>query len=226
MATGDVNDFINRLNAILPPWFGNGTTPILEGVFTGYATMGSTLYSQYAFSILQTRIKTATGNFLDLISADFFGISLPRGAGETDASFRNRILANLLIEKATRRGMQLALFNLTGNQPRLFEPRRPADTGGYSGIGSPYGGVGYGVAGGWGNQKCPYQGLIDITLPLGAGIPGVDGYNSGAGGWSTASYFAYISLSNAVNPVTDQDVYNTVNAVKVYGTRCWVRITE
>lgn len=221
MSTGDQSDFVNRLMTVLPPWFGEQATPILTAVLNGYSELGSIVYGQYAFSVLQTRIKTATGDFLDLISQDFFGNTLPRNVNESDSSFRSRILANLLSEKATRKGMQTALFNLTGNQPRLFEPRRPADTGGYSS-----GGAGYGVAGGWGNQFCPLQALIDITIPLGAGIPGVDGYNSGAGGWSTASYFAYISLSQTTNPVTDQAIYNTVNAVKVYGTRCWVRITE
>jgi hypothetical protein len=225
MAKGDENDFIARLTALLPPWFGNNGAPIFEGILAGYAKLGQIVYTQYAYAKLQTRIKTATGDFLDLISADFFGSSLPRNINENDASFLARILANLLSEKATRNGMQKALFNLTGRQPRLFEPRRPADMGGYSGAGSPYGGVGYGVAGGWGNPLCPLQALIDAYLPLGTGIPGVDGYNSGAGGWSTPSYFAYISLTQTTNPVTDQNIYDKVNAVKVYGTRCWVRIS-
>lgn len=230
MATGDVNDFINRISALLPPWFGdlsNDTT--LKALITGYAEMASTMYSQYSNAVLQTRIKTATGSFLDLISQDFFGTTpplfLPRGPGESDASYSKRIIANILSEKATRKGLINALTNLTGRTPKLFEMERPADTGGYSA-----GGAGYSVAGGWGNPLLPYQGLIDAYRPIAPGIPGINGYGYGASGYSSLSqangYSSYASLNQATNPVSDQQIYDTVNATKVYGTVVWVRISN
>ena len=229
MSTGDINDLITRLKAIIPPWFSDDSNPILDGLLNAYANVGSAMYAQYSNAVLQTRIKTATGQFLDLISQDFFGltppISLPRGSGESDLSYVKRILDNLLNEKATRRGITNVLTNLTGRAPRLFEMRRPGDTGGYSS-----GGAGYCVAGGWGNPLCPFQGLVDAYRPIAPGIPGINGYNGGASGYSSLvtpqGYSAYASLSEAVNPVTDQQIYDAVNATKVFGTTVWVRISN
>lgn len=222
MATGDQNDILNRLLAVMPPWFGDPSSdPILNGVLIGYAQLGGAKYSDYLYTLLQTRINTATDTFLDLIAFDFFGVNLARGNGETDMSFRNRILGNLFPEYATRPGMSHTLQVLTGRTPNLFEPRRPADCGGLS-----TGGVGWGVAGGWGNLEIPYNGLVNAFRPLGTGTPGVDGYNNGAGGYSTTSYFAYTNISQVTQQVTDAQIYAAADAAKVAGTEVWVRISS
>src|SRR5690348_16052335 len=106
MATGDQADLLSRLNAVLPPWFGSDITPILTGLLNAYAWAGSQIYSESAYVQLQMRISTATDINLDQIATDFFGVTgLPRDTNEGDISYRNRILANLLLERATRRGM-------------------------------------------------------------------------------------------------------------------------
>src|SRR5690348_15497588 len=102
MATGDENDVLNRIDTLLPPWYGNQETPVTDGILAAFAKAGSIIYGQYAYSVLQTRIKTATDVFLDLISTDFFGTSLPRLPNESDAQFRNRILINLIRIRGTR----------------------------------------------------------------------------------------------------------------------------
>src|ERR1700751_5577354 len=58
-----------------------------------------------AYTKAQSRISTATDGNLDLIAFDYFGTTLKRNSGETDISFRARILANLFPEKATRKGV-------------------------------------------------------------------------------------------------------------------------
>lgn len=155
MATGDTNDFVARLKSVLPRWFSD-TAPIANAILTGLATTGAFLYSLVTYAALQVRIATATDGFLDMISADFFGVGLPRYAGETDAAFRARIKANLLLPRGTRAGIIGALMALTGRTPRLFEPLRTPDTGCYGG---PFGG--YSVAGGYTNLSLvPYQALV------------------------------------------------------------------
>jgi hypothetical protein len=81
----------------------------------------------------QLRIATASDGFLDVISADFFGTTLPRKTNESDAAFRNRIIINLFRERATRKAVTQVLTTLTGRAPLIVEPSRPADTGAYGG---------------------------------------------------------------------------------------------
>lgn len=158
MATGDQNDVLNRLDGLLPAsWFGSAPAT-LTALLSGLASMLSWVYSLISYVQAQCRIATATDGFLDLISADFFGTTLPRGSGESDSAFRARIRANLLRPRVTRAGMITTLQVLTGRTPKIFEPARPMDTGAWGG-GCPYGG--YGMAGGYSNPSLiPFQALI------------------------------------------------------------------
>src|SRR5690242_14267395 len=129
--TGDANDMLARIKALLPTRWFNENSPVLNAVLSGLAYGLSLIYSLVTYAQLQTRIATATDAFLDLISFDFFGSSLPRRKQEADAPFRVRIIATLLRAKGTRPGMIAALETLTGRTPIIFEPARPADTGAY-----------------------------------------------------------------------------------------------
>ncbi|HHW4682388.1 MAG TPA: hypothetical protein ACQGQI_04225, partial [Xylella sp.] len=93
----------------------------------------------------------ATDGWLDIIATDFFGSSLRRKSGQSDASFRNRLLIHLFRERATRNGLVKVLTDLTGRTPVIFEPQRPLDTGSYGG---PL--IGYGQAGGYGSMRLPF----------------------------------------------------------------------
>ena len=220
MAIGDQSDALSRLNAVLPPWFGNDETPILTGLLNAYAYAGSALYAENAYVQLQMRITTATDTNLDLIAVDFFGINgLPRSPGEGDTSYRNRILATILEERATRRGMVNVLTNITGNAPLIFEPMRPADGGGYS-----VAGCGYSVAGGWSNPGVPYQCFITVYAPVTKGISNIAGWNIPQGAWNTGSQESWSTPNNVLNALTDTQVYNAINATKCEGTVCWTSI--
>lgn len=221
MATGDKDDFLNRLQVVLPPWFGDTTIdPIIKGVLEGYAELGSIIYSQYAYSQDQTRIRTATDMFLDLISQDYFGVMLPRGTGEADPQYLQRILNNLLSEKATRRGMRNVIYNITGREPRIIEPRRPYDCGAYS-----VACAGYGVAGAWGSNEIPFNGFIDVYRANTSTVPGVTGYTDSIGGYGVG-YCAYASLDEMSNQVLDASIYAAINDTKVEGTQVWVRLNN
>jgi hypothetical protein len=170
---GDQADCLARLKGVLPSrWFGS-PTPILDGVMSGMAYVGSFIYSLYAYSKLQTRIKTATDAWLDLIAADYFGSSLVRATNQSDASFLAQILINILRERATRNGLRQILIDITGRTPVIFEPARPMDTGAYG-----QNAIGYGVAGGWGSLQYPFQAFVVAFRPAGTGVPNVVGYSS------------------------------------------------
>ena len=172
--TGTCADMMSRMRAVLPPsWFPltapgatASATPVLDGVLSGIGCGWAYCYALIQFVVQQSRISSATGSFLDMICADFFGTTIKRMPGEVDDGFRNRISANLLLPRATRSAVSQAIAALLGAAPVLFEPFRAADTGGYgdaaaSGAG---GGGGYGTAGlRFGSAMLPFQYLVAVT---------------------------------------------------------------
>lgn len=222
MATGDQQDIYLRMRTQLPPWFGDeASSPILNGLLHGLAYGLAYFYSLLAYGRLQTRIKTATDGWLDMIAADFFGSALLRAANQSDTSFRNRILINLFRERATRAGLIKVLQDLTGRTPTIIEPLRPLDTGVYGG---PY--IGYGVAGSYGSMQMPYQAFVIAYRPTGTGIPNIAGYGYSTGAYNTPSQEEYASLSMIQGAVSDADIYAAADAVKPVGTVIWMRISN
>lgn len=217
---GDAADFVRRMIAVLPRgWFADASVPpqpatLLQAVLTGFGTAWSAIYDLIADVRLLNRLATVFGPFLDLASADFFGSGLPRRPQESDTDYRLRIKDELLRPRATRSALALALTELTGTLPVIFEPARPADTGGYS-----VGGVGYAVAGGWGNLALSYACFVTAFRPVGSGIANFAGY--GTGGYS---YYGDISM--VATQVTDSDIYAEVAAILPAGYVAWTRIAN
>jgi hypothetical protein len=221
MAIGDIDDCAARIRALVPSrWFAD-TNPIRDAVIQGIAYALSLAYSILQYVKLQTRISTATDGFLDLISFDFFGGAFPRRSAEQDVPFRQRILANLLRERATRKGMTDALVTLTGRAPIIFEPTRPLDTGAYNeNI------WGYNVAGGYGSLELNNQFFITAFRPSSSGIPYIAGYGVPTGAYNTPSQTEYASLSQIVGFVTDSDLFAAVDAAKAAGTIAWTQLSN
>lgn len=218
MAVGTQADIFARIKSVLPAkWFGS-VSPLIDALIQGLASAASFFYSLYSYAKLQTRIKTASEGWLDMISADFFGPALMRQANQSDASFRSRIIIKLFRERATRNGLSKALFDITGRLPVIFEPLRPLDTGGY-GIA-----CGYAVAGGYGSQLIPFQAFVTAYRPLGSGIPSVAGYGISTGGYGAASQADYASYGAILQAVSDADIFAAIDAVKPAGTIIWARL--
>ncbi|WDZ97994.1 hypothetical protein Herbaro_09495 [Herbaspirillum sp. WKF16] len=220
--TGDQDDVFKRLKALLPPWFGD-TTPILDAVLYGVAYALSFAYSLWAYAKLQTRILWATDGWLDMIAADFFGTALQRKLGQSDASFRNRIIINMFRGRGTRPAMVRVLEDITGRTPVIFEPNRPLDTGA---LNSPQSGGYCGVAR-MGSMAVPYTAMITAYRPQATGVaaggafcsaPKVSALNTPL----ATSYTASLSMVN--QSATDEDIYAAVEAVKPVGTVMWVSI--
>ncbi len=162
MAIGDLTDCFNRLKQNLAPWFGNAGTPILDALLKGAATVTAFNYTQFSYILLQTRLQTATENNLDLISLDYFKGEFPRNVGESDDSYRARLLALLLLQRGTKKGLHDAILIMTGNEPILFEPWDGTASGYFNvpstlafNIAGCYGSDGSGVA---------YTGWIDVFV--------------------------------------------------------------
>lgn len=220
MATGDQQDMTSRLRAVLPPgWFGDDA-PVLNAALAGFGAIWAPVFGLWAFLVEQTRIGTATGFWLDIISADFFGSGLPRRAAEGDAAFRTRILREMFRERGTRAAVVAVLTDLTGRAPAVFEPARPADTGGYT-----VGGFGYGAAGGWGSLLLSFQFFVTAYRGSSAGIAGVDGWGGGLGGYG-AGAIKYAGLAMIEGLVTDADIDAAVASVIPEATIAWTAIAD
>jgi hypothetical protein len=217
---GSVADIVRRLLTVLPGgWFSDPVPPpgqgtILQALLAGFAAAWSAMYGLLADVQLLARIRTACGAFLDLIAVDFFGDMLARRPGESDASFQQRILQELLRPRGTRSAVIAMITELTGNAPAIFEPGNPADTGGYT-----VGGVGYGAGGGWGSLRLPYASFITITPPAGMGIAEFAGYGTGG-------YSYYGDLDMVASPVTDAMIFAAIEAVLPSGYVAWTRLTS
>jgi hypothetical protein len=209
---GDVADFVSRLKRVLPTrWFAD-TAANETAVLSGFGTAWANIYTLVQAVRAQARLATAYGGFIDMISADFFGAALPRRAGEADTPYRARIGLELLRPRCTRESLVAAMSEVTGRPVSVFEPARPADTGGYNA-----GGAGYGVAGGWGNLSLPQQSFLIVQRPLGGGIAGLAGYGTGG-------RLAYGNQAMVTTQVTDADIFAAAAAIMPATYRVWTQI--
>lgn len=235
MATGDQQDFANRLRGLLPPsWFGTGLTsvngistgtgtPILDSVLAAVAYPLSWDYVLFSYVLTQSRIATATGIWLDRISYDFLGTRLPRFVNETDTAYRARILAEIFRPRQTRAAITKALVDLTGRTPIIIEAWNPGDVGAYNTPGRQ----GYGVAGMYGSLQYRNQVFVTAYRPAGVGIPNIPGYgNSGWGYGRAQGAGQYCSMSQVTGLVTDAQIYATVAGIVAAGCTAWVAISN
>ncbi len=196
MAQGDQNDFTARLLRLLPTGWFPAAAPRLNAVLQGAAAAFAAAFTMLNFVKAQTRVPTASGAFLDLISQGYFAGALPRLQYETDPAYAERIQYNLTAPRGTRDGMVQMLTQLTGNTPTIFQPNavhdgfclasisapQAAGTGGQlvqaSAYQAPYGGFGAPAAPAcWGSLLMPCQVMIIVAPPV-TGYAVYSGYNS------------------------------------------------
>jgi hypothetical protein len=218
--TGGQQDMLARLKAVLPSLWFPDDTPVLDGLLTGVAWAWAWVYALLQYARAQTRIATATDVWLDMIAQDFFGPRVVRRTDQSDDSLRRRIQHELGRERGTRAAVVSVLTDLTGRVPVVFEPARATDTGGYAA-----GGVGWGVAGGWGNLDLPFQCLITAYRPLGSGIAAVAGWGDGGGGYGTGA-IEYASLAMVQGQVTDTDINAAIADVLPVSFIGWTAISD
>ena len=226
--TGDTTDILSRLKAVLPSrWFAD-ETPVLDGMLYGLAWGWAWIYSMLTYTTAQTRIMTATNLWLDIIARDFFGNRIRRRIDEQDDGFRLRIKTALLREHGTRNAIVSALFDLTGREPKIFEPSRTTDTGGYGDLANPAIGLAWGLVGGWGYLNLPFQCFITAYRPGGNGIASVSGWGTGLSASAIGGYgngaIEYATLEMLQGQVLDADIYRTIADVMPVAAIGWTQI--
>ena len=158
--SGSVADMCRRMRVVLPSsWFPasdetGSSTPVLDAILSGIGYAWAAIFTMLQDVQVQPGLATATGSFLDLASIDFFGGQLPRQPGDTDATFRTKLLTNLLVDKATRSALISTLLRVCGTTPTVQEPQQGPGLGGY-------GHGGYNVSGfALGSAMMPFQLLV------------------------------------------------------------------
>ena len=225
--TGDLNDIVSRLSVVLPKrWFAE-QSPNLRALLSSIATPWVWLYDLLAYVGLQTRLATATDDWLELIAADYFGPALPRKPNEPDNFYRIRVQRALLREAATRAAVSAGLTNLTGSPPVIFEPMNCMDTGSYGNIANigvmPNTGMAYGITGGWGSLQLPLQFFVAAIRAPTNGAGGLAGYGSASGGYGEGA-IGYLDLALLPGYVTDADIQSTLSGLLPVNSVGWLRI--
>lgn len=199
MATGDVADCTARIAATLPPWVPT-SLPIINAVLTGLGKGFSHVYHLISFVRTQSRIATATGGFLDIIAADFFGTNMLRRAAEPDSVYQARLLKELLRPRVTLAAIKQMLIDLTGRTPSIIVPGNPGNIGGLD-IGTlALDTDGCSIFAGVNNQI-----FITAFRPIGNGVPLVSGLDSFPSGLDVGN-ISLVDLSQITGPLTDAEI--------------------
>jgi hypothetical protein len=218
MATGDRTDILARLKGAMPLWFGQ-SSPILDGVLSGFSVVAEWGYGLLQYAKLQTRVATATEGFLDLAAFDFLGRRIRRKPAQSDTVLRGVIQKEVLRTRATRTGVLQAIQDLTNSQATMFEPAYSFDTGG---LDTTY--LAYDEVGAWGSRDYPFQAFLNIQQPVGVGVPNVAGLDTSYGAFDGGGYSSLVDATAITGVVTNQDIYDTIEATRAAGVTMWVNI--
>ena len=215
---GSFSDMLQRQRQLIPRGWFPDESPVVEGLLAGFAMCAAQAYELLAYVGNQARLGTTTDGFLDLAAYDFFGLRIRRRPGQSDDSFRQLILKEIFRERVTRAGIKQAVEDLTGLQARMFEPFNARDCGGLD-----TGYLGFDMVGRFGAVDMPRQIFIATLNPVGAGIPNAPGFDNGLGGIDVAPEMLG-DVRLVLGPVTQQDIYDTINATRAAGVTAWVAI--
>jgi hypothetical protein len=220
---GDTADITSRVKGLIPKRWFKWVAPYRDAIIGGLSDGAAWGYGLIAYARAQTRLATAHGIWLDILSFDFLGRFLPRNSAQDDA-FRRIIRATILQERVTRAGMINAVATLTTHTPVIFEPWNTFDTGAYTGLpGTPlYGSMGYNVGqGGYGNMLLNDQVFVKVARGSGSGVPLVDPYGGTVGAYG-AGAIEYVGLLSELWGITDAMIYQLISMTKPTGTTAWV----
>lgn len=156
--TGDQADMTRRLGLTLPTRWFSDTAANLAALLNGLAAAWSALYALLAVVRAQTRLATASDQFLDLAAVDFFASRFSRRPGESDASFKPRLFWAMGRERVTRSALQ-EIAQQAGYSLTIFEAAQPGDTGAYN-IAAK---LAWNTSGGWGSLQMPFESLVTAT---------------------------------------------------------------
>lgn len=214
---GDQDDIVSRLQRWLPGgWFPPDKGTRIRAILSGFASLLAAIFDKITYAGLQTRLATLTDGFVDLAAFDFFGTTLPRLNGETDATYSARLRREILRDKQTRGAIDSLLFELTGYHPEITELERGNDCFAWRGL--------YGWrTGHYGSHAWSYAVFIKTTH---AGVFGINvgAWRSLLAAWRIPT-FVYADPSMLTGTgLTDQQLLAALERIRPAGVTYWVWI--
>jgi hypothetical protein len=131
-------------------WFGDSARVIGGGAYAIAAGAGAELHdlsTQNQGATLNARLQSSDGSDVDAWFQDYFGTSLPRFSGESDATYIARGMAALAAKMGVRAGI-LVIADFFGTA-WINEPWLASETGAYDQPGT----LAYDTIGGYGSQS-------------------------------------------------------------------------
>lgn len=199
------------------------TGGVLWAVFKSLGLQMEITNQNLVYVFFATRILTATGEALDRVAADFFKAVygypqfVERAAGESDPSFRARIVQNLLMPGATRAAIIQMVTYFSGAAPRVIEPWRVQDTGAWDA--NSYWDVDtQDCPARFGNPALKYQAMIITQLPT---IPGAKPFPFFAFDAASAWDQSFFLEATSDWMLTAARMDELINRTKVFGTTVW-----
>ncbi len=224
-------DFTERFLRLFPRGWsgGNANAPggVVYAMFEGIGTVLASFLSQMQFIANGLRIKLAYGTALDVISEDYFGAGLPRNPGESDDSFRTRILQMLLLPRVTRPAIFNAIKIILGVIPRLSEPWASGDTASidlnsYLDVDGSQN-----IAPSRISDFLPFSGFIDIPTPVSSVTGGYPIYGLDKGlaldVGTTAIDMAFLATNVVGSTSFESSVFSLITSFKAMGITVWTR---
>lgn len=124
-----VEEFTNRLLANFPrDWSGSAAREKGGNLYGFFKAMGIPLDHLLKLIIYTQKgiyVQYAEGEALDTVARDYFGDLVARTNGESDSSFRDRLIAEILSPKQTVAAIKRAVQAFTGYEPIVTEPWNP-----------------------------------------------------------------------------------------------------
>ncbi len=124
--------FAQRIAELFPPNWCSDDAKTSGNVYSLLLSVGNeltNLMNEVQYTQQATLIETETSPELDNAGLDFFGGTLPRPTGMSDANYSALILSSLFPSGATRAAISAAIEKVTGQAPRMVEPWNVNDTG-------------------------------------------------------------------------------------------------
>jgi hypothetical protein len=181
----------------------------------GAAYVASQTYTNLLQTALLARLKTASGNFLDIASNDFFGVNLPRIYGEADSFYLARILAKIALKKVTLAALTTAVTNMFAGTGVTFSIQEYAPNGANTNV--PLGATPVGIniadsASRYGSPLQPFEcalilvddpanGSENIELEDGTDLQMEDGSTIDLEFLSSSLYSPLLALVSSIKPI-------------------------
>ena len=251
---GDSNDLLARVKRTLPSHWFNQAAPIRDAILGGLSDLSAWCYSFVYYAYAQMRIATASGPWLDLIANDYLGLYLKRNGASDEvfrAKIRATILQER-VTRAGMVSVLTQLVGSPPSIFEPWNPGDAGgwDIGSFAWAGAaagtqPGGGwnaasgwdtnaSGYSIkpssfqasggAGGWGTLLMPSQVLITVPPVATQGIPQIGGWSQGPAAWGGGIGDWADDATLGTGALTDQDIYDAINATKPTGVIAWVDI--